>query len=100
MFEKFKRNKFIVFLLQIFNPSYGTCRICGLPFNKCEGHDIMINDSEGFHCVCEYCWKNESKEKNRSAVTDTYYMWKRSGIIPHSWSSMMDAFNNEWRLTH
>jgi hypothetical protein len=99
--ECLKRMPPFSWLLKLTGLGYSTCGVCGLPWNRCESHNIELKDRYNtFFPVCEHCWNHASKEKNREAVIKLYVEWKRMGFNGISGAEMLEAFEENWNETH
>lgn len=100
MFERIKRWPIVAWFLRIKYPYNSTCGICKLPWETCEYHAIQMDDYKGFFVTCEWCWEHKSKEENKEAVIALYRSWSRYTGSPYTLGQMLDAFDQEWELTH
>lgn len=73
----------IPWILQMLNPQYGTCAICGLPWNHCTPHSIMIDTKRGVFAQCTYCYQHNNSETILKANKKLWKTWEKEGVNPN-----------------
>ena len=85
-----KRDKFLNFIkrvkpipqiLKIFNPRYGVCKKCGLPWNHCEEKSIATDKFTYVFATCDYCWQHSTIDELKKIYTDFYYEQQKSANL-------------------
>lgn len=99
--ERIKRLPFIVSLYRLVHIGKDGCLICGLPWSNCKKHVFRLNDGNGFHPICKYCWSHCSLEEAEQSCTDLYEIWESKGFIPPTTLyDMTKAVMFEYFYTH
>ena len=60
-----------------FNPDYGYCVHCGLPWNVVDLKEVKFTENRGFFIVCVDCWDKCSLQKLKGYLSFTHLKyWK------------------------
>lgn len=99
--NKIKRIKIVTFFYRIFNLSYGTCSICGLPWNKCKSKSVPTGLGSATFATCQYCWDNSNLHDLQFHYTNLYVeqtkQMIRSGYtIDHTLKYLLDSVKAEY----
>lgn len=101
--KRLRRLPYVAKMYRAMNPTYSTCLICGLPWNKCgEHHTITMREctddhcSEGFFPVCEFCWQHAGLPAILTAVRRLHNMWLQQDCHPYDIDDMIEATKRDY----
>ena len=83
------------------NPGFGTCGICGLPWNICEIKSVNTSNHESTFSTCQYCWDKSSLDEIKKSYSDTWTEQHQSLIrlndkMKHTRIHLLDCVEKEF----
>lgn len=102
--EKFIRLKPVAWLLRKLNPTYGTCRHCGVPWSHTEPHFANYKTHYGveqdFFAVCEHCYRTMSDDELVQAYEDLWNIVWKDQKKPLSYVSFRSVYTRDIKARH